>query len=98
MKTILAIAIAFVTTITNAEQIFEAQKGMICSDDASELMKRIAGPKINEKPVWFGVEADTGNSVAVLVNTQEGTYTILFVKNNFACVVSHGTTEKKKMI
>lgn len=98
MKTIFAITMAIAATATNAEQIFEAQKIMLCSDSAKEIMQRITGPKINEHPVWVGVEAETGNGVTVLVNNQTGTYTILFVKNNFACVMSHGITEKKKTI
>lgn len=98
MKNIFAITMAIAATATNAEQIFQSQRQMICSDDATQLMQRITGPKINEKPVWIGVEEETGNGVTVLVNNQTGTYTILFVKNNFACVMSHGITEKKKMI
>ncbi|MGA0108755.1 MAG: hypothetical protein ACO3IA_06380 [Candidatus Nanopelagicales bacterium] len=98
MKTILAFVIAATAVSTNAEEIFESKRTMLCSDSAIDIMQRITGPKINEQPVWVGIEAETGNGVTVLVNNQTGTYTILFVKNNFACVISHGATEKKKTI
>ena len=89
MKKLLAVAFLFCLTssIANAQEIFDLQKPMKCSD-AQTVMSHFT-EEYNEKPVWVGKTLNNTH-MTLLVNKEKRTWTMIEYDARLACVIGAG--------
>lgn len=55
------------------------------------LVLQILEEKYDEKQVWVGVDAQTKSNIALLMNRNRTTWTMIQYNNNIACILAAGT-------
>lgn len=89
----LALAFLFClnSSIAYAEP-FEARKPVLC-DNVQTLIKGLT-ENYNEKPVWTAKNPQDDTRYALFVNSKEGTWTLLQMTSEVACIIGVGQESK----
>lgn len=92
MRTLLmAFLLSLASPIVNA-QAFEARKPVLC-DNVQRIIKGLT-EDYNEKPVWTARNPADDTRFALFVNAKEGTWTLLQMTTEVACIIGVGQESK----
>lgn len=92
MRTLaLAFLLCLTGSIANA-QAFEARKPVLC-DNIQSIIKGLT-ENYNEKPVWTARNPADDTRFALFLNSKEGTWTLLQMTTEVACIIGVGQESK----
>lgn len=92
MRTLaLAFLLCLTGSIANA-QAFEARKPVLC-DNIQSIIKGLT-ENYNEKPVWTARNPVDDTRFALFLNSKEGTWTLLQMTTEVACIIGVGQESK----
>lgn len=57
----------------------------------AQLVLQVLEEKYDEKQVWVGVDAQTKSNIALLMNRNGTTWTMIQYNNSIACILAAGT-------
>lgn len=89
------LALAFLFCLTSSiayAEPFEARKPVLC-DNVQTLIKGLT-ENYNEKPVWTAKNPQDDTRYALFVNDREGTWTLLQMTTEVACIIGVGQESK----
>ncbi len=86
-RVVVAFLLSLISSIANA-QAFEARKPVLC-DNVQTLIKGLT-ENYNEKPVWTARNPQDDTRYALFVNDREGTWTLLQMTTEIACIIGVG--------
>lgn len=89
---VVAFLFCLASSIANAEDIIDLQKPVKCSKP--EAVMGFFRDKFNEQPLWVG-KSNTGSHVALLVNKETRTWTMIEYDSALACVLGAGEISSK---
>jgi hypothetical protein len=95
MKRLILISALLFAPLVNAEN-YKAQKPVICAD-RKEVIDSLQGEKYREHPMWGGIDGVDGSQHVLLVNHQTGSWTLLQVFPEVACILGVGTDSKLQL-
>lgn len=86
------IAVAFlfclVSSIANAQEVFQLNKPMTCSK-VQNLINYVT-VDYGEKLTWIGIEDSTGTYIALYKNSETGTWSMIQYDSVTGCFLGHG--------
>ena len=88
---IMAFLFCLISPIVNA-QPFEARKPVLC-DNVQKLIKGLT-EDYKEKPIWTARNPVDDTRFALFVNSKEGTWTLLQMTTEIACIIGVGQESK----
>ncbi len=92
MRTLaLAFLFCLTSSIANA-QAFESRKPVIC-DNTQKIIKSLI-ENYNEKPIWTAKDARDETRYSLFVNNKTGTWTLLQMTSEVACILGIGDDSK----
>jgi hypothetical protein len=78
-------------SVANAQQ-FQVKKVMIC--DKSEIVFKVLHNDFEETPQWYGKDVKNGTTYVLTANLKDGTWTLIQMDKDIACVMGIGTDPK----
>jgi len=78
-------------SVANAQQ-FQLRKVMIC--DRTEVVFETLFKQFQEVPQWTGKDVKDGTTYVLTSNTKDGTWTLVQMDKDVACVMGLGTDTK----
>lgn len=92
MRTLfMAFLLSLASPIVNA-QAFESSKPILC-DNIQSIIKGLT-ESYNEKPVWTARNPVDNSRFALFLNAKEGTWTLLQMNTEVACIIGVGQESK----
>jgi hypothetical protein len=88
MRTVALAALFCLTSSIVHAQAFEARKPILC-DNIKTLITGLT-ENYNEKPVWTARNPVDDTRFALFVNNKEGTWTLLQMTQEIACIIGVG--------
>lgn len=92
MRTVIMAFLFCLTSSIAYAQPFESRKPVLC-DNAQILIKSL-NDNYNEKPVWTARNPVDETRFALFVNSKEGTWTLLQMTTEIACIIGVGKESK----
>lgn len=92
MRTVIAAFLFCLSSSIAYAQPFEARKPVLC-DNVQSLIKGLT-ENYNEKPVWTARNPVDDTRFALFVNPKEGTWTLLQMTQEVACIIGVGQESK----
>lgn len=95
-KVTAAIALCLASLTTYAEQRPQQTEGMVMMEKPvkcgrADLVFQVLEENFQEKQIWIGVDAPTKSYVALLMNPDKTTWTMLQYKDGLACILAAGS-------
>lgn len=81
----LMLGVLLIPALLSAEPV-QVEKKLIC--DSTEIVLNVITKEYKERPIWIGTVTDS--QVAVLVNPQTTSWTIIQFNRKVACVLESG--------
>jgi len=89
-KTIKWLAVGIVLTGAVVAQTVTVQKTLQCGSTPA-LIQGLQGSAFEEKPIWWGIQADSPASrYSLFVNDETKTWTLIQFNETIACVIGTG--------
>jgi hypothetical protein len=89
------VTVAFLFCLTSSiayAQAFETRKPVLC-DNIQSIIKGLT-ENYNEKPVWTARNPVDDTRFALFINAKEGTWTLLQMTKEIACIIGVGQESK----
>ena len=89
------VALAFLFCLTSSiayAQAFESSKPVLC-DNVQSIIRGLT-ENYNEKPVWTARNPVDDTRYALFVNAKEGSWTLLQMTTEIACIIGVGQESK----
>ena len=87
MKYIFATLFCLTASVAHA-QLQEYERRLNCGD--TQFVMSALTKTAQERPIWGGVDLQTGTQTSVLVNTKTLTWTVVQYDHKMACVLQSG--------
>ena len=75
--------------IATAQEIFTLQKRVVCGKPQI-VFQEITGEEYKEKMYWTGSESDNSSLYILTMNQKTGTWTLIQLSKQLACVLGSG--------
>ena len=92
MRTVIAAFLFCLTSSIAYAQAFESSKPVLC-DNVQSIIRGLT-ENYNEKPVWTARNPVDDTRFALFVNAKEGTWTLLQMTTEIACIIGVGKESK----
>jgi hypothetical protein len=87
MKYIFATLFCLITSVAHA-QLREYERRLNCGE--TQFVMMVLTKTAQERPIWSGVDTQTGTQTTILVNTKTLTWTVVQYDHKMACVLQSG--------
>ena len=92
MRTVIAAFLFCLTSSIAYAQAFESSKPVLC-DNVQSIIRGLT-ENYNEKPVWTARNPVDDTRYALFVNDRKGTWTLLQMTTEIACIIGVGQESK----
>jgi hypothetical protein len=92
MRTVIAAFLFCLTSSIAYAQAFESSKPVLC-DNVQSIIRGLT-ENYNEKPVWTARNPVDDTRYALFVNAKEGSWTLLQMTTEIACIIGVGQESK----
>lgn len=92
MRTVIAAFLFCLSSSIAYAQAFESRKPVLC-DNVQTVIKGLT-ENYNEKPLWTARNPIDETRFALFVNNKEGTWTLLQMTSEVACIIGVGEDSK----
>lgn len=86
-QVIVSFLLGLTSSIANA-QGFQSRKPVVC-DETKRVIQALT-ENYDEKPLWTAKDQDDGTRYSLFVNKKNGTWTILQMNPEYACILGVG--------